>query len=259
MRTDMSVVSQSDMYEGANMSNKGLRMSNSLVRISIVFFFLILFYLAFLLIDIDFDLFWLKVKWTIFSKSLRLLFSRLGFGGLCCIGVICALLDPENVSNFMGENFEKEGKFTYASASGSGNWRQYINLSSDKEGDSAPEPSTDRTPGHLPQGGGAPGQPAGEREPEAPTIDFLKRKMKLVLRGHRKLRSDVLKKIQEDIRLETASPQKRIKMREYLDYVSNNRDSLLNSGQSLVYEFTVRVNDWEREQRHFPNPVDDVP
>ena len=34
MRTEMSVVSQSDMYEGANMSNKGLRMSNSLVRIS---------------------------------------------------------------------------------------------------------------------------------------------------------------------------------------------------------------------------------
>lgn len=96
MRTEMSVVSQSDMYEGANMSNKGLRMSNSLVRISIVFFFLIFFYLAFLLIDIDFDLFWLQVKWTIFSKSLRLLFSRLGFGGLCCIGVICALLDQED-------------------------------------------------------------------------------------------------------------------------------------------------------------------
>ncbi|KZV56237.1 hypothetical protein F511_13154 [Dorcoceras hygrometricum] len=47
----------------------------------------------------DFDLFWLKVKWTIFIKSLRLLFSR--FGCLCCIGVICALLDPENVSNFL--------------------------------------------------------------------------------------------------------------------------------------------------------------
>lgn len=63
-------------------------------------------------------------------------------------------------------------------------------------------PATDRTPGHLPQGGGAPGQPAGEREPEAPTIDELISQIKLVLRGHRKLRSDVLKKIQEDIRLE---------------------------------------------------------
>lgn len=40
---------------------------------------------------------------------------------------------------------------------------------------SAPEPSTDRTPGHLPQD---PGQPAGEREPEAPTVDELKRKKK---------------------------------------------------------------------------------
>lgn len=127
----MSVVSQSDMYEGANMSNKGLRMSNSLVRISIVFFFLIFFYLAFLLIDIDFDLFWLKVKWTIFSKSLRLLFSRLGFGGLCCIGVICALLDQEDFRNLLGENPSKEGT---SSTSGSGNLRQYINFS----GDSAP-------------------------------------------------------------------------------------------------------------------------
>ena len=91
MRTDMSVVSQSYMYEGANMSNKGLRMSNSLVRISIVSFILLLVYLAFLLIDMDFYLFWLKVKWTIFSKSLRLLFSRLGFGvlyrsHLCSLG-----------------------------------------------------------------------------------------------------------------------------------------------------------------------------
>ena len=35
MRTDMSVVSQSKMYEGA--SNFSLRMSNYLIRISIVF------------------------------------------------------------------------------------------------------------------------------------------------------------------------------------------------------------------------------
>lgn len=41
MRTDMSVVNQSDMYEGANMSNKGLRMSNSLVRISIILLLLV--------------------------------------------------------------------------------------------------------------------------------------------------------------------------------------------------------------------------
>lgn len=56
-------------------------------------------------------------------------------------------------------------------------------------------------------------------------------------------RSDVLKKILLDIRLEKASPQKRIQKNDYLDYVSKNRDSLLNSGQSLVYEFTVRVNE----------------
>lgn len=72
----MSVVSQSDMYEGANMSNKGLRMSNSLVRISILFLLLLIFYLAFLLIGIDFHLFLVK---RLLTKSLHFLFSRLGW------------------------------------------------------------------------------------------------------------------------------------------------------------------------------------
>jgi len=69
----------------------------------------------------------------------------------------------------------------------------------------------------------------------------------------------VFLQIEEDLRLETASAQKRRKINEILDYISDNRESLLNSRQSLVYELTVKVNDWEREQRHFPNPVDDVP
>lgn len=72
------------MYKGA---------SNSLVRISIVFFFL--FYLAFLLIEMDLDLFWLKVKWTLFSKSFHFLFSRLGWcsGGFLLAAIF--LSDPE--------------------------------------------------------------------------------------------------------------------------------------------------------------------
>ncbi|KAL6957413.1 hypothetical protein U1Q18_044140 [Sarracenia purpurea var. burkii] len=58
-------------------------------------------------------------------------------------------------------------------ASSSGNWRQYLNLSSENEGDSAPEPSTDRTPGHLPQGGGAGAAPAEQPVvPEQP-VDVL--------------------------------------------------------------------------------------
>ncbi|EEF25485.1 conserved hypothetical protein, partial [Ricinus communis] len=182
--------------------------------------------------------------------------------GLALVSCVRAVLSSQDAGSAVlptGENSAGAECDREVKSSSSANWRQYLNLSSENEGDSAPEPSTDRTPGHLPQGGGAPGQPAGEREPEAPTIDELITKMILVLRGHRKLRSDVLKKIKEDIRLETASPQKRIQINAYLDYVSNNRNSLLNSGQSLVYEFTVRVNDWEREQRRFPNPVDDVP
>jgi len=81
------------------MSNKGQRMSNSLVRISIIFLFLIL---AFLLIDVDSDL--LKVKWTFFSRSLNLLFTRLGFGGPAALAIVFllrALFSAEEIPLWM--------------------------------------------------------------------------------------------------------------------------------------------------------------
>lgn len=73
--------------------------SNSLVRISIIFLFLIL---AFLLIDVDSDL--LKVKWTFFSRSLNLLFTRLGFGGPAALAIVFllrALFSAEEIPLWM--------------------------------------------------------------------------------------------------------------------------------------------------------------
>lgn len=54
-----------------------------------------------------------------------------------------------------------------------------------------PEPSTDRTPGHLPQGGGAPSQPAEVREPEAPTVHDLRSQIKSVVRGRQKRKTSM--------------------------------------------------------------------
>ena len=69
------VVSQSKMYEGT--SNKSLRMSNYLIRISIVLFMLLFFYLAFLLIGIDFNLVLMKLQSMLLVRSFRVLLSRL--------------------------------------------------------------------------------------------------------------------------------------------------------------------------------------
>ena len=101
MRTDMSVVSQSKMYEGA--SNKSLRMSNYLIRISIVLFMLLFFYLAFLLIGIDFNLVLMKLQSMLLGKSLHFLFSRLGWcgGGLILLAVLCFDFDPETMGKMM--------------------------------------------------------------------------------------------------------------------------------------------------------------
>lgn len=110
MRTDMSVVSQSKMYEGA--SNKSLRMYNYFIRISRVLFMLLFFYLAFLLIGSDFNLVLMKLQSMLLGKSLHFLFSRLGWcgGGLILLAVLC--FDPET----MGKMMAPSG----ASGSGSG-------------------------------------------------------------------------------------------------------------------------------------------
>jgi len=73
-------------------------------------------------------------------RSFHFLFSRLGWGLFFLI--IYAALDPETGGHMMapsGANCEKEGT---SSTSGSENFTQYLNLSSENEGDSAPEPST---------------------------------------------------------------------------------------------------------------------
>ena len=196
------------------------------------------------------------------------------------------------------------------SSSGSGSWKQYLNLSSDNEGNASAAPSTDRTPRHQPtsdqtvdqsvqtqppaagpseprgdlshapepsnsstwsgswigrwlnqevsssaqnEGGHeATSQPTGVMGPAAPSLSFLRDKIFKVLRscarGYRRPRSDVLQRIEEDLRLETASPEKRRKIAQVLEELYTKRDSFVNSDQRPDYELTVTVGDWEREQ-----------
>lgn len=84
IRTDMNVVRQSDMYEGANMSHKGLRMSHYLVRISIVFFFLALSFWVLPPFGVNLDIVGIFVR-ALFRKSLRWIFRRLGWGPIYLI------------------------------------------------------------------------------------------------------------------------------------------------------------------------------
>ncbi|KAM0016482.1 hypothetical protein Hdeb2414_s0028g00697161 [Helianthus debilis subsp. tardiflorus] len=107
------VVNQSQMYEGA--SKKSLRMSNDFIRISIMLFMLLFFYLAFLLIGIDFNLVIMKLQSMLLGKSLHFLFSRLGWGGLILLAFL--FFDPET----MGKMMDPSG----ASGSGSGEGRGF--------------------------------------------------------------------------------------------------------------------------------------
>ncbi|KAL6519622.1 hypothetical protein OROMI_032870 [Orobanche minor] len=91
----MNLVRQSDMYEDGN---KGLRMSNFLVRISIVFFCFLLIYLVFLLIGIDFNPLFIKAKSMLLAKGIHFLLSRLGSFGLVLLLAGLLLLDDSGLS-----------------------------------------------------------------------------------------------------------------------------------------------------------------
>lgn len=65
--------------KGANMSNKSLRMSNFLVKISIVLFLLAVSFWLLRLFDVNFYMIWILMR-TILRKCLHFLFSRLGWG-----------------------------------------------------------------------------------------------------------------------------------------------------------------------------------
>lgn len=181
-------------------------------------------YCLFWLFNWDFHFVWLKVKWTIFRKSLHFLFYRFGWAGSLFLAAISYVCDTDNlVSNMMmpsGPSGPSSSEATSvdqgptrneASSSGSGSWRQYLNLSSDKEGNSE---STSHTSGQQPQGEEASGQPTGVMGPEEPSIDFLKERIKQVLRpmSSRATGSNVLTRIYEDLHLETAPPAKLVKI-----------------------------------------------
>ena len=81
------------------------RILNFFFRISRVVLLLVTLltvcYSGFVVLDLDWHMLVGKIKSMLLGKSFHFLFSRLGFGGLCCIEVSCALLDPENVRNFL--------------------------------------------------------------------------------------------------------------------------------------------------------------
>lgn len=141
--------------------------------ILIAFTFIAVAYWFCRVIDVPFDMLLLKVKFWLVNKSLRFLLSRLGCcTGIFCIATIFIFIDPE-LAKMMMPPGASEG-----TPSSSGNWRQYRNWSSEKEGDSAPEPSTwsgsSSAPNEVQQPQGAPeastgtsSQPAGPSQSEA--------------------------------------------------------------------------------------------
>lgn len=94
----------------------------------------------------------------------------------------------------------------------------------------------------------AEGQPIG---PEAaPTFEYLSQKrFSVISRCQRiRVRSDVHARIIEDLRLESASPEKRLYILEVIREIESNREIFLaNRRLNAAYVLKVEVYDWVRK------------
>ncbi|XP_028802044.1 uncharacterized protein LOC114757210 [Neltuma alba] len=120
---------------------------------------------------------------------------------------------------------------------------------------------TSSAPGDGQQPQGEVDQPTttamGEEAPDPTWLKIHIERIFYIIKG-RKPQKRVLAELYEDLKLETASPQKRLQIMQILDQMK--LDGRLKGREfKLNLELGNRIYDWEREQRHFPNPVDDIP
>lgn len=168
------VVSHSKMYEGAS-----LRMSNYLIRISIVLFMLLFIYLAFLMIGIDFNVVLMngidfnvvlmKFQSMLLGKSLHFLFSRLGWCGGCVILFLVLLFNPDPDPETMGKMMAPSG----ASGSGEFRWTDLFGSSSTGNSEtSVNPPGPEASVNQAPPDPTSP-NPAPEPAPNPAPMDYL--------------------------------------------------------------------------------------
>ena len=117
------------------------RVRQFLYSLLIILSLLSIFYSTILLLGVDPTFLLGKIKGMLLRRSFDFLFSRLGWEVGLFMAIILALFDAESPA--IGNMMAPSGA---SGASNSGNWRQYLNFSSENEGDSAPEPSTARAP-----------------------------------------------------------------------------------------------------------------
>ena len=98
------------------------------------------------------------------------------------------------------------------------------------------EPSTSHTPPNP--------------EPEAPSISFLRKRIQTVLRScrDRNPKKSTLRSTYEDLHLETASAEKRVKIAQVLEDISR-RSQYFRSNKRLQphTDLIIKICDWERD------------
>ena len=129
------------------------------------------------------------------------------------------------------------------SDSSNSGWKTYLNLSEDSDKPEAAQP--------------VPEEPGGQFfGPHEPSCSYLRKRIPVVLRScqHRAVRRDFLQTIFEDLHLSQsqfqsqASAEKRLKIAEMLNIMSDNRDLFLQrQGQGgQGYYLTGEIHNWER-------------
>lgn len=219
MRTELSVVSQTQLYENADRIQKGFRM---LVIISIFLCLLLLFYLAsFLGVYLDFDFVLQKLNSMLLAKGIRFLFSRLGWFGLLVEGLLVLGDNSEGWCNMMAPSG--------GSGSSSSNPRWVLDLNQQPEGP-VEVPASSSLPGPEWQG-----LPDNAPAPES-LRSHVKRELSVLFNIGKKISvtEDFLHRVMEPLQLD--SPDNKVGfLRKIAERVNELQREQLNRGKPFPF------------------------
>jgi hypothetical protein len=92
--------------------------------------------------------------------------------------------------------------------------------------------------------------PINGAQPEVPSISFLRNRIKTVLRScrNRNPKESTLRSTYEDLHLETASAEKRVKIAQVLEDISRRSQYLRSNKREQPHtDLIIQICDWERD------------
>ena len=191
-----------------------------------------------------------KVGFSLGSRAISFALRGVGSSGGIALAILffASLTAEDAPGHQMAHSGDGDREVT---SSSSGNWRQYLNLSSDKEGDSSPDPSTARAPnqGQQQEAVVQPTASPSSSTGVGPTLalEQVRARLASFLASFSRIKPkpSFLRSTEEELGIAHASQEKLTKIAQTIDRLTDGPNRP-NSGQNAKALLTMEVEEWSK-------------